>query len=133
MVWESVFSRPSLFGVALVDAQLPVSVCLSLGGFWVSGPLLLILKTTLLPCPEKDRAKHGPDLLVSPMFAEDVSRVNHTKDVNKLRHLQCDSLPNMMVAQGKMPFLEDQVWDCCTCHHRLIVPKEVGLALDGYS
>ena len=43
-----------------------------------------------VPCPEHDGSEHGPHLLISPVFAEDVGWIEVSRDVPEVNGSRCN-------------------------------------------
>ena len=74
---------------------------------------------------EKDRAEITPDLLVTPVLAENVSWVVDTIQVIHGNDLGCDGLTYAMERKGIMTFVELGMGNGRTVNHGLVVTKDI--------
>lgn len=82
------------------------------------------------PIVEEDRAEDLPNLLISPVFTEDVSRIFVTSKVLEDQHVASDCFPHSMKGKSAVALLQAGVWDGTAFNDRLVIAKQVGLALD---
>ena len=59
--------------------------------------VLLLEQLLHISLPEQERLELLPDLLVSPMFTENVSWVKFTRDMEELDHSTCDGFMDVMI------------------------------------
>ena len=86
---------------------------------------LILEEVDCISVVEEDRSEHRVDLGVTPMLAQNVSRVHVTKDVVKGDHLGCDSFPSVMEGQHLVSLAEIRVWDGTTGDYGLVVSEEI--------
>ena len=75
---------------------------------------------------DEDRTEDLPNLLVSPVLTEDVSRVLVTSKVLEDQHVASDCFPHSMKGKSAVALLQAGVWDGTAFDDRLIVAKQVG-------
>jgi len=67
------------------------------------------------------------------MLAEDISRVDGSREVMKGHHTRHNSLTDMVKRQNSVPFVEPGMWDGGTIYHSLVVTKYVAFVVNGDS
>ena len=72
---------------------------------------VLIIKLSSITMVEENRFKIAPNLLVSPMLAENIGRVVDTIQMINGNKLCSNGFPNAVEGQGIMTFVELGMWD----------------------
>jgi len=67
------------------------------------------------------------------MLAEDISRVDGSREVMKGHHTRCNCLTDTVKGQNSVPFVEPGMWDGGTIYHSLVVTKHVAFVANGDS
>ena len=75
--------------------------------------------------PEQDRLKYTPNLGVTPVLAENVSRVDFSRDVDKSSNLGGNGLTYAMVIKHIVTLGKFTMWDGRTIDNTLVVTKHV--------
>ena len=75
-------------------------------------------------------AKHP---CVSPVFTENISRVQFAWHMCERQNFSCDSFTDAMVGQCVVAFVQAGVWDASASYNRFVVSEHVRLALQRYS
>jgi len=75
--------------------------------------------------PEEDGLKYWPDLLISPVLAEDVCRIHVACDVVESDDLGGYGLSDVMVGQRVMSLVQSRTEFCTAVDDRLVVSKHV--------
>ena len=68
-----------------------------------------------------------PNLMVSPMLAEDVCRILGTLNMVECKDASRNGFPDVVERQSIVSFVEFGMWDGGAVHNRLVISKHVGL------
>ena len=98
--------------------------------FLLISPLDHFKQVQCVSTPEHQWLKDFPYLLISPMLAEDVSRIDPTVNVVETQHFRCDGLTDPMEGQRRMTLVKPGVWDRTALDDRFIVAEHVALVTD---
>ena len=77
--------------------------------------------------PEHQWLQHSPNLVVCPVFTNNVSGVAISVDVEESIFFSTDCLPYTVIREGSPSFRQWRVWDGAACNYRLIIPKHDGV------
>ena len=77
---------------------------------------------------EEERLHHGPNIRISPMFAQDIRWVTLPWDVGEVHHPRRNRLSNKVVRECIMSLLQPGVRDTTALHNGLVISEHEGLA-----
>ena len=100
------------------------------GNGWTSGensPFLFLFRFVT---PKEEGFELRPDGGVSPVLAEDVSRIDLSVDVEELDHSRGNGFTDTVEGEGRVAFVQLAMGDGGGVDHSLVVTKHVGLVMD---
>jgi len=80
--------------------------------------------------PEKEGIECGPHIHMCPVLTHHISRVELAGKMSESNNTCSDDLPDAMIRQRIVLFVELGMWHCAAGHHRLVVTKQVCLVQD---
>jgi len=84
--------------------------------------------------PVKEEGLQGrPNVGMSPVFTENVGRIEVALDMGEAHNLGGNGLPNTMVREGVVTLGELGVRNGATDYHRLVVSEDISLPFQGNS
>ena len=71
--------------------------------------------------------QRGPNVRVSPMFAEDIQRIDGTSNMGEVDIAGSNGLTDKVEGEHVVSFVELGIDVCAALHNRLIVTKDIAL------
>ena len=87
-------------------------------------------KVHRITLPEEEWLQGWPGCLVSPLLAEEVSRIVSTADVMELGDTGSNAFPDLVEGQGIVALVETRVWHGGAVDDGLVVSKHHRTSLD---